>query len=365
MKKFLAITTILFVYSLGFGQVNIHMKTLFPRPGDKLKIFSIQASDTIGDGINQTWDFSEAKLSNQRQTLTIVALNETEDSLGCILGNSQHRYHTNGDTLFYDGFENNRSDIILTHKELSLSKDIIAGVAQTSTFNGSGRYTNRWHQNQSGVSSTIMDARGTIITPDLDTIFDAFRVRTRRDILHCHGASSDINAPMTDTLRMTQTISRIYALGYRYPIIYTSELQSPITGTTIARSAYYLPLSSIESIPDPENEAIRNFIAVQHDQNSYGLRPTLQNDCTSIISYSIFQDRASRHVTIEYSVSESTQVEIVIANIAGIVYSSKTSDVIPGETYTASFDYGSLPYAAAYGINISVGNEQHSEKFYR
>ncbi len=363
MRLFIHALFISVVAGIAAGAVEPDGRLYSPRVGDKVKMHRLQYTDTISGGDNAFWDLSGAKLADRRQNVTIVALTESEDSMGCVMGNTQYLYHTSGDTLFYDGFQNNLSDIIMSDGEISISPEILAGKRRHDSFAGTGRYTDRWRQAQTGSSSTWIDARGTLVTPDNDTIADVFRIKTDRRIISCHGSSIAENAAMTDSMVTIQQTSRLYAPGYRYPILYANALYSAGDGRLVSRSAYYTSLSAQEELDDAENEEVRRRL---DDDRSSLVHPAVAERSTAPgIDYSLSQDKEAGRITVDFSVEQSCEVEFILAGITGIVYASRKMSARPGEPYSVTFDYGSLPYSAAYGINISIASENYSEKFYR
>ena len=330
-----------------------------PQADDRLYLNPIEYVDTVSSGVNRIWDFSNVSFAGHRVKLTLLSQSESDDSLACIIGGTQYLIHMADDTLFYDGYENTVSSVKLQCPEIILSPDVFAGKCIKGSFHGAGRYANRWNQEQYGDYETALDARGCLITAEADTIKDVFRISTGRNVVH---RQMDDNSP-TDSVQFYQRISRIFASGYRYPVIYASAVYSAKSGKLLSHKSYYTPLSEIERLSD--NESLSKNGGIE----SYSSQRDCANDATSenndVIEYSIMQDKESHSLNIAITAHKDCDVEAVLAGITGIIYDSKKIRCVGGENYNVVFEYGKLPYSAAYGVNILVEDQHFSEKFYR
>ncbi|MBD5254808.1 MAG: hypothetical protein HDS53_01840 [Barnesiella sp.] len=336
------------------------------RPGDSMKLRQIEFVDTVSAGEYRIWDLSGLE-SRRVHRLTISSLSADEDTLSCVVDRTRYIFSVSGDTIKYEGFENNLSDIKADRAENVLIFPIQLNNIFTCEFSGSGRYADHLRQQMKTQCRSCADASGTLITPEGDTIPNVLRLRTVRNIrdryIPLNVAERENRA---DSVSLREINSRFYAEGYRYPLLICSSIYSGDDGKLISSKAYSLSSTEMASLDDPVNDEARREISdlAKNGQNPDG-RDNGNHSETSKIDYTLRQDKSTATMTIDFTVTENTAVAFVLADIYGIVYSSETHNAAAGESYSVTFDYGKLPYSAAYGINITVGQEVHSEKFYR
>lgn len=360
MKRFLqcviAVAAVLTTMSM---RPVIDKERNFPRCGDVLTLRELNYADTAGSGENRVWDLTGADESGER---ILRFKSAGRDSINCIVGRTRYLYYVSGDTLFCGGFENNLSDMVYEKAEALLVSPFDYGQSVSGDFFGNGRYADRMQVERSAHYLTEADACGVMITPDGDTIPDVLRLVTKRysQNLLFKGESAD-GSWSTDSLPVYEKECRWYAPGHRYPLLMTKDVFTLANSRQASHMARYVSLNEQESAADPKNEAIllRNAADTVYGRNTTAEPPV------SIIDYTLTQDKAAQTVTIRYSVIEPVDLMFVLSDIGGIVYRSEERRCEPGEEAEITFDYGGLPFFGAYGINISGGNERHSEKFYR
>lgn len=332
-----------------------------PRSGDVLILHSLNFSDTVSAGDMRLCDLSHSEVSGR---FKIVLETAGHDSLSCISGRTRYLFFHRGDSLFSGGFENNLSDMVYDNAEVLLTLPADYGTKHAGNFVGHGRYTDRLWYKMAGRYITAADARGTLIMPEGDTIPEVVRLVTERHSEILYFPDSDkTGTTASDSLNLRARDCRWYARGYRYPLLITSDLFSA-DGSHISHAARYIPLSAFDYIDDPDNEEIRRQI-LNPGYGDLGRRDENIADGVPAIDYTLSQDKAAGTVTITYSVSCPMDLEFILTDIGGIVYRTELRHCDPGEFDTITFDYGSLPYSAAYGVNITGGQERYSEKFYR
>lgn len=336
------------------------------RPGDSMKLRQIEYADTVSAGEWRLWDLSGLP-SRRVLRLSINTMSADEDTLSCVVDRTRYIYSVSGDTVRYEGFENNLSDIMADRAENVLIFPIQLNNIFSCDFSGSGRYADHLRQQMQTQCRSCADACGMLITPEGDTIQNVLRLRTVRHIrdryIPVTVADGDNRA---DSVLLREISSRLYAEGYRYPLLICSSIYSGDDGKLISSKAYSLSTTEMASLDDPINEEARRELSdlAKNGQNPDG-RDNGNDSETSKIDYTLRQDKSTGTMTVDFTVTENMAISFVLADINGIVYSSETHNAVPGESYSVTFDYGILPYSAAYGINITVGQEVHSEKFYR
>ena len=331
------------------------------RSGDSFIMVPVTFADTMSAGDNRLWDLSGTKICGKSRKLTLNRSGETDDSLYCIVGNTAYHFLCHGDSVSLNAFENNLSDMAYSRKELLLAFPFDFNSQVSGAFCGTGRYADKWHHVMNGNYRSVADARGSLITIDGDTINNVTRISTVRNMNSLYLAA---DSSVADSMYLWQHDSRLYAPGYRYPLMMSSAVYAADGITRISHKAWYIPADAIEALDDPDNSDIRRE---EKDRRNVSTSPESDSgmDKDRNIAYSFRQDRGTESVTIEFSVARPADIELVLSDMGGIVYRRESTHAYPGETYSVTFDYGGLPFSAAYGVGITAGQEHYSEKFYR
>lgn len=365
MKNIEPILCILLLLCLHIAATgNIRRETNGLRAGDSFALTPVTYSDTLSPGDNKIWDLSGTKPCGKSRRVTLKRTGEKDDSLCCVVGNTAYHFLCRGDSVIMHAFENNLSDMVYPTGEALLLFPIDFNSEFAGHFSGSGRYADKWLHEMSGSYRTGADARGCLVTADGDTINNVIRIRTVRTFSSHYLTSDSVRA---DSLSLMQRDSRLYAPGYRYPLVIASTLPTA-DGTEISRKAWYIPPFSLEELDDPDNSELRKEAeALRSSQWEYGPGPgnDHEEEESRNVNYTFRQDKGSGTVTVEFSVAQPTDVELVLSDISGIVYRRELTHANPGESYSIMLDYSGLPLSAAYGVGINGGTEHYSEKFYR
>ncbi|MDE7411643.1 MAG: hypothetical protein K2M94_06360 [Paramuribaculum sp.] len=370
MKHFLLLVCSCAVFSqASYADICLTSRHNSLRGGDDLRYCSVGYTDTVSAGDNRIWDLSTCSL-NKDYRLFIESMSDKNDTLACVMNRTKYHFIQHGDSIIGRGFENNQSDMFYTYGEILLSFPVRFGQFYNGTAAGSGRHVDRWTQSAIARYTVVADTRGFLITPDNDTICDVLRIRTFREI---HNTLTPVNACdndcQRDSMTVYQTQSRIYAPGYRYPLVISEMIKSE-SGEMLSVKTYYCSPVSMAALDDVVNEEVRENVLVlkEYAEKSLAFRQMTDGSESydySNIEYQFSQDKANGKVTFTYTVNSPADVEFILADVYGIVYGTEFKHSMPGETYTVSFDYSTLPYSAAYGVSISIGDERYSEKIYR
>ena len=342
---------------------NIRRETNGLRAGDSFTLTPVIYSDTLSSGENKIWDLSGAKPCGKPRRVTLTRPGEKDDSLCCVVGNTAYHFLCRGDSVIMLAFENNLSDMVYPTGEALLLFPIDFNSDFSGLFSGSGRYADKWRHEMSGSYRTGADARGRLVTADGDTINNVIRIRTVRT-LSSHYLTSD--SARADSLNLMQRDSRLYAPGYRYPLVIASVLLTAVGSKEISRKAWYIPPYSLEELDDSDNSELRKEEeTLRSGPRKYNPGTDHEEGGPHNMNYTFSQDKGSGTVTVEFSVAQPTDVELVLSDISGIIYRRELTHANPGESYSITLDYSGLPLSAAYGVGINGGTEHYSEKFYR
>ncbi len=369
MRHFLLVLIYFVLFPIAIhGELILESRYNSLRNGDAISYSIVDFTDTVSEGDNKIWDLSTSSLS-KRYSLHIESLSDKNDTLTCVINRTKYHFIQRGDSITGRGFENNLSDMFYNSDgEILICFPLRYGQSYTGTVVGSGRHVDRWTQSAVIRYTVRADSRGYLITPDNDTICDVLRIYTYREL-------RNILAPVNvsdkrcknDSVTVYQVMSRIYAPGYRYPLV-VSEMVKSESNEILSAKTYYFSSSSMAGLDDADNSQARDSVSRNYSERILALlqaRDKAESDRYSHIDYQFSQDKVGGKITFTYTVMEPADVEFILADVSGIVYGAEYKHSLPGEIYTVTFDYSKLPFSATYGVSISIGNERYSEKFYR
>lgn len=357
-----------------------------PRDGDAITRHPITYSDTVSPGYDCLWDLSQSTDDGNSYKLSTRLVNDSLLRYSTTGQKSVIYYDSQNDTVTLAGFESRLWQVYYHTPEVWLpATNLNFGSGITGIIRGRGVYSDRLRYSIAGTYTLTADARGTLIMPEGDTIRNVLRVHTQRKILHRYftmdSTLCDITlCDITDT-ELAQASStgdilihdtrRWYAPGYRYPVLETQTLSKPIATTPLSHQACYTTVNELEQLPsDPDNQELRELarqsIEKYHDSNNDINNPTdNKTNGGEDIRYQFSQNRGDRSVSVDYTVSQPSDVEFILADVTGIVYSTDTHHCAPDEEYTVTIPYGHLPHSGPYVLYICTDSNRYAEKFYK
>lgn len=361
-----------YVYSNEHPGVCIRFNGL--RDGDTFNRYPINFIDTVSKGAFRIWDLSEAPVGKPYKT----AIKSLNDSLGIYRitrKNNALYYHQDSTSTTNTGFENNLWGVKFEKEEPYITSNMIFGFTTLSEFKSTGVYCDKLNYAMRGNTHTTVDASGTLIMPEGDTITNILRVRNIRQF-HLQYYSRDsliieINDDEYQNAIDRQQIlildqRRWYAMGYRYPILESQTLIRQIDNEIIHQESDYTPTEEMATLEsDYENQDIRKQITenkitiAESDSISYGTKSD------GLIDYSFTQNRTGHNVSIEFSSIQPIDITFLLADAMGIVYNSYSRHCNPGEVESITISYENVPGNGPYIIYICANSIRLSEKFYR
>ena len=327
----------------------------------------IHAQDTITETLNGFRDGDRVEL----QSLTGISISETEDGFVidlsesepvgapvyksfqkdsshsfCVTGRGTERYLQEGNTLYYEGFEDKETCLRYTGKETWLSFPLTTGNTIAGNLAASGRYGGRLSFSIDGTYRTTMGKTGRLTLPDGRRLRQVLCLHTERDLT------------VADSLYLRDVQSRYYAPGYRYPVVEDRTVSEARTGAILFCQTLYAPVESQELLPlDDENLRIRRQLAEAGDRD--GDMPS--SPMSRYISYTIHQDTSTQSVTIGYDLMESGKGQFILANSKGMAFCTRTFRQVAGKGYSMTLSYAGLP-SDVYLLYICVNGERTIEK---
>lgn len=378
MEKYFAFIFLLFPQLLFAQTGDLGTKHGF-RAGDELNRQVVSTSSAMTSGKDVVWDLQELELL-ENDYKTRYAGAETAPWL--VAGYEKltgHQYLSNEDGVYLLARCSTTSQMTYDIPEQVQCFSMHYGDSIMGIYGGTGSYGDKLFVREYGNYVTHMDATGSIILPDGDTLRHVSRVVTDRQV-YAEVALSDsmqmvygdsipiydrdsINCHMmADVPQQRVREYRWYAAGYRYPILETIECRNATDDQLVSRATLYYPPSAQENqlAYDEENQMIRNLIA----RGEYQKEGDTGSDSNteSIIHYTFSQNQEAGTVTISYSLDATATVRFVLASAMGMVYQTVEQTNAEGAGYSVTLNYNGLP-RGQYVVYISAGGQTQAIKF--
>jgi len=351
------------------------------RDGDIIKRYPVAYTDTVSGGKGKLWDISYLQ-AGKPYNVEIMLVNDSLKRYGIMERRTIVYYDMHGDSISVAGHENNQWRVDYDRCEPWLIDSMDYGFSASGSVHGKGIYCDRLRYAIAGTYSLSADAIGTLILPDCDTLRNVQRVHSQRIFLHSYypidSIAADINAEeirraSTENHLLIYDTRRWYAPGYRYPVLETQTITKHPDGEPLMRQACYTHPIEMTDLPnDPENQELRYTLCHDTDKATenggfYG-DSSIGSDRTNggyDFSYDFSQNKSNCSVTVGYNVSQHTDVEFILADAMGIVYSSDIRRCAPDEDYSVTISYGNIPGAGPYVLYINTNGNRYAEKFYK
>jgi len=319
--------TILF-WALGvislFAQHSLQSKYNMFRPGDKIFKQQMAYTPVGADGKHVLWDFSRLATVDDFYPLIYHRYDRSNPDL---IAGWEHRTHyffkQDDHSILHTGYRNHSVSMAFETPEIQMVFPLHYGDTLSAPFLGNGYYNGEMPLIASGHTCIKADGLGTLITPSNDTLKNVMRIKRTRTYTEVGVENS--------SMRMETHLW--YAPGYRYPIFETTKSFAIINGEekedlTIA---FYYPPAWMETLEDPENEAIRT----QHQQGNELLSACL-----------VVPNPTDMEFSVHFELSAAANVAIKLYNPLGLPISSLPQCTLPEGQHI-------IQYSAA---GLSTGN---------
>lgn len=348
IRVFISALSLLFGTPSVNGQVNL--SDMEPDSPDSLTKSRILYFSPGRGGRNMVWDFS-SKLGSKESSKVMFM----KDSTGLVSITERGKiyyYRTTPDTLFLCGSESTLEKRDYAQKKISKRFPLVYGDSIGKAFRCEGMYCGDHPFREVGTATVKVDAAGSIVLAENDTLSNVLRVHT----IDSYSICMDIDSAALDTARLAQVIDERYEWYLpesQYPFIEdvtsTSYFNMNVVGTT--RHAYCnLPsdqvpyyISQTDFPSDDEQEGFADGDA--------------QDD--GIIHYQI--ETHGKVIQMTYDLDEDATITTIVANHMGMLCVSRQWTQNAGQGYSTQIDCnGLLP--GVYILYINVNGKVYSEK---
>ena len=225
------------------------------------------------------------------------------------------------------------------------------GDSVTMPFRCEGIYCGDHPFREVGTTKVKVDAKGSIVLAENDTVRNVLRVHT----IDSYSICMDLDSAALDTAKLTQIIDERYEwflADSQYPIIEdvmsTSYFNMDVVGAT--RYAYC-------NLPDNLTEY---YISEEEfDDDEQDGFSDAEEQTRDIIHYQI--ETQGNDIVIRYDLDEDATIQTIIANHMGMLCKSRQWTQPAGQNYSVQIDCYGLP-AGMYILYINVNGKVYSEK---
>ena len=339
----------LFVTTSVFGQVNL--TEMNPASTDSLQKNRIRYFSPGDGGRNRVWDFSKKLVS--KESSQVMFAKDSTGVLSVIEPGRISYYRTPPDTLILFGSESPLEKRAYSWQKISKRFPLEYGDSVSMPFRCEGMYCGNHPFREVGTTTVKVDADGSIVLAENDTIRNVLRVHT----IDAYSVCMDLDSAALDTAKLTQIIDERYEWylpNSQYPIIEdvmnTSYINMDAIGTT--QYAYCnLPENQVAYYITPEDEHGANG-----EQEGFSGESQQTPD---IIHYEI--ETQGKIINMTYSLDEDATITTIVASYIGVLCLSRQWTQTAGQGYSLQIDCSGLR-SGIYILYINVNGKIYSEK---
>jgi len=350
MKQILLLHLLVLLAGITDAYGQVRLSDMPVESADSLQKNRIRYFSPGKGGTNKVWDFSR-KLGSRESTKVLFV----KDSTGVVSFLEPVRttcYCASSDSL------------IMLSEESILEKRVYEGSKYikkfpfeycdsiSKIFRCEGLYCGNHPFREVGTSTVKVDAVGSIVLAENDTLENVKRVHT----IDTYSKCMDVSVVGLDTAKLVQVIDERYEWYLpesQYPIIEdvtsTTYFDMDEIGTT--RYAYCnIPEDWVDYYITPDDDDTTDEVDSSFDEE------LAEPD---IIHYEI--NTAGGIVTITYNLDADATISTIVASYMGMTYKHKEWTQQAGQGYYAQIDCNGLP-SGTYILYINVNGKVYSEK---
>ena len=351
LKSFIYIAAFAQLFGIAsvYGQVNL--SDMEPASTDSLQKSRIRYFSPGKGGRSMVWDFSQKLGSNESSQVMFM-----KDSTGVVSVTEPGKinyYRTTPDTLILLGSESPLEKREYAMEKVSKTFPLEYGDSISMPFRCEGMYCGNHPFREAGTTTVKVDADGTIVLAENDTVRGVRRVHT----IDTYSICMDLDSAALDTARLTQVIDERYEWYLResqYPVIEvvtsTTYYNMDAIGTT-KRAYCNLPESQVAFYIKPEEGNVTD-----DEQEGFSAE---EQQATDIIHYET--ETLGKVIHITYDLDEEATITTIVTNHNGMLCASRQWAQAAGQGYSAHIDCNGLR-PGMYILYINVNGKVYSEK---
>ena len=349
MKNFLFISALALLFSTSL-HAQVNLSGMDPMATDSLVKSRIRYFSPGMGGRNKVWDFSD-KLGSKGAS-QVMFLKDSTGVVSVMEPGKISYYRTTSDTLTLLGCESSLKKREYTVSMITGKFPLEFGDSISKPFMCEGKYCGDHPFREVGMTTVKVDAYGSIVLAENDTLRNVLRVHAIDSYAVCMG----LDSAALDSARITQVIDERYEWylsDSQYPIIedVTSTTYHNMEAIGATRYAYCnLPENLIASYIMPEDEDVSD------EQDGFFEEGQPIPD---IIHYEI--ETQGKIIHMSYDLDEDATITTIVANHMGFLnlYNQWTQQA--GQGYSVQIDCNGLR-PGIYILYINVNGKVYSEK---
>ena len=351
MKYYHFIVTVALLFVMTTVRAQIRLSDMEPALPDSLQKNQILYFSPGKGGVNRVWDFSRKLRSKRSEQVMFVT-----DSCGILSVTEPDKinyYRTTPDTLILIGSESPLEKRVYVREKVTKLFPLEYGDSVIMPFRCEGKYCGDHHFREAGTTKVKVDARGSIVLAENDTVRNVLRVHT----IDTYSVCMDLDSVALDTAKLTQVIDERYEWYLpesQYPLIEdvtsTTYINMDAIGTT--RHAYC-------NLPEDE---VDDYITHGDEEGEDGQQDGFSDEdgqSEDIIHYQVTTQ--GKTINISYDLDENATIEAIVVNHMGMLYLSRQWTQAAGQGYTMQIECYGLP-TGMYILYINVNGKVYSEK---
>lgn len=332
-----------------YGQVNLSDMDLSST--DSLQKCRIRFFSPGNGGKDRVWDFSK-KLKSKALS-KVMFLKDSAGVVSIIEPGKISYYRTTPDTLVLFGSESPLEKRAYVVEKVSKTFPFEYGDSLIMPFRCEGMYCGDHPFREAGMTTVRVDADGSIVLAENDTVRNVRRVHTIDTYFIC----MDLDSAALDTAKLTQVIDERFEwfVPYsQYPIIEemtsTTYFNMDVIGTT--KYAYCnLPEDQMTYYVTPDDED-----ETGDEQEGFSGE---EQQCHDIIHYQT--ETIGKVIHISYDLDAAASITTIVASHTGMLCMSRQWTQEAGQGYSAQIDCNGLR-PGMYILYINVNGKVYSEK---
>ena len=350
MKPYLLVSAFVLQFGITsvYGQVNL--SDMPTESSDSLQKSKIRYFSPGKGGKDRVWDFSR-KLGS-KESSQVMFYKDSTGVISVVEPGKILYYRTTPDTLILFASESQLEKREYVRKKLSKRFPLEFNDSIIKRFRCEGMYCGNHPFREVGTTTVKVDAKGSIVLAENDTVRNVRRVHT----IDSYSICMDIDSAALDTAKLTQVIDERYEWflpDSQYPIIedVTSTTYLNMNAIGTARYAYCnLPEDQVAYYITPEDEGATDEIDSSFDEE------TAEPD---IIHYKVSNNGGVINIT--YDLDAEATISTIVANHMGMTYRQRTWNQQAGQGYSMQIDCSGLRHGT-YILYINVNGKVYSEK---
>lgn len=303
------------------------------------------------------WNLCDAEFTDDDYADQYIEQNT--DTITRIFQNTQYHYRQNNDTLLFLGYENNRIRIHNAVPEIVMRFPLLKDESLYGVLNSYGMYCDRVFLKKEGEYHTKAAAEGTLFLSETDSIEHVLHITTDRNFTV---STREDSLSASNIMRINEHYDRMYAPGYRYPVIERQILRKADDGGQILSQDMFYCSREIQSQSnlDEVNRKLRQDIERTQSQNASG---DWWTDSTEDISDFLSFDHENKSISFTYMSDKPTSGMLILADISGRVYKIVNFNGAASETTSVSISYAMLGFRQ-YVLFVKINGETYKCSFF-